>query len=330
MSSSPHELCSNDDHRALSKHLADPEFNPATNLTKKGETVLHASALYGALTCMKLILQDGRVDVNHGNQWGETALHHCAGSGDKNASKGCALLVEHGASLTAKDKWGRTPVSVAFEHQECRPASFFEKYMNENPDIKEEVTQLQKDYDSTYKNEIDGLMTAVANRQKKVADIKSQISGSGASEEVPPTGVNPMFRDLGSVQLKKTTTVVKTIFETGKAGGPVDNSSKQKQQESTNRTPLSKVIEHPPDLEAIREQLADSDIDPSGVDMFGLSALHKAASWNNVELIELLEPYLTKDDLAIKSADGDTALDLAKALGSALAEEKLLSLANTL
>jgi hypothetical protein len=67
---------------------------------------------------------------------------------------------------------------------------------------------------------------------------------------------------------------------------------------------LSKIIEFPGDFTAIKQILEknndiDSDliIDPGGIDMFGLTAFHKFASWNKVDLLELLLPYLKDSDI---------------------------------
>ena len=41
----------------------------------------------------------------------------------------------------------------------------------------------------------------------------------------------------------------------------------------------------------------DGAADPAGRDAFGLSALHKFAAWNKVDLLELLLPFLSEQDL---------------------------------
>ena len=67
---------------------------------------------------------------------------------------------------------------------------------------------------------------------------------------------------------------------------------------SVQRVALSKKIEYPGSVTAITALLADPEIDPSGSDMFGYTALHKIASWNQPELLELLLPKLLPADIS--------------------------------
>ena len=63
---------------------------------------------------------------------------------------------------------------------------------------------------------------------------------------------------------------------------------------------LSKLVEFPGDLAAIQNMLEHNlpcAVYPAGKDIFGLTAWHKFASWNKTDLLELLLPYLTKDDV---------------------------------
>ena len=49
-------------------------------------------------------------------------------------------------------------------------------------------------------------------------------------------------------------------------------------------------------------------IDPAGTDSYGLTALHKFASWNKTMFIDLLVPKLTREEINYKCPDGKTAL----------------------
>jgi hypothetical protein len=67
-----------------------------------------------------------------------------------------------------------------------------------------------------------------------------------------------------------------------------------------NQTPLSKLIEYPGDPAQVTALLADNhtpQIDAAGKDMLGYTALHKFASWDKVDLLELLLPHLTFEDV---------------------------------
>ena len=88
---------------------------------------------------------------------------------------------------------------------------------------------------------------------------------------------------------------------------------------------LSKLVEYPGDPEAVSRLLSDPAIDAAAADMFGLTALHKFAAWDKVELVELLLPVL--DTAAINATGGETgatALHQAIDMGAVRAARRLL------
>lgn len=79
----------------------------------------------------------------------------------------------------------------------------------------------------------------------------------------------------------------------------------------TMKIPLSKLIEYPCDISRILSYIEKEGdkYDISGRDMFGLTALHKAASWNYVPIIDALLSHLSSDEInAINKATGYSAL----------------------
>jgi hypothetical protein len=56
---------------------------------------------------------------------------------------------------------------------------------------------------------------------------------------------------------------------------------------------LSKFVEYPGDPLQLASLLEEQKVDPGGKDMLGYSALHKFASWDKVDLLELLCPHLS-------------------------------------
>merc|ERR1712125_135573 len=63
--------------------------------------------------------------------------------------------------------------------------------------------------------------------------------------------------------------------------------------------------------------LADGSVDPAGRDMFALTALHKFAAWDKVDLMELLLPHLSDGDInATGGDDGFSALHHAVSMGA--------------
>lgn len=92
------------------------------------------------------------------------------------------------------------------------------------------------------------------------------------------------------------------------------------------RKVLSKLVDFPGDIEEIRKYLADPNIDAGGKDAYGLTALHKFASWNKVELLELLVPKLSEPELNAQDPDGKTALHWACEMASVAAVTFLVNI----
>ena len=88
---------------------------------------------------------------------------------------------------------------------------------------------------------------------------------------------------------------------------------------------LSKLVEYPGDLAAIAALLAAGSVDPSGRDLFGLSALHKFVAWDKRDLCEILLPHLgAGDSSAAGGPDQQTVLHAAADMGGCRALQLLL------
>lgn len=79
--------------------------------------MLHVAAMNNSVGTVKLLLRMSSeytpplVDIDAKNQWGETALHIAAATGQTGLVH---CLLESGASPHAADMWGRTPMKVVF------------------------------------------------------------------------------------------------------------------------------------------------------------------------------------------------------------------------
>jgi len=67
----------------------------------------------------------------------------------------------------------------------------------------------------------------------------------------------------------------------------------------------------------VRDLLTSGQVDPAGKDFFGLSALHKFAGWDRVDLTELLLPALSASEInADGGSEGRTALHFCVEMGA--------------
>lgn len=96
---------------------------------------MHLAALYASLEVLKVLFEDERTKdlLNAQNQWKETPLHLCAGSGDKGAGRAAGLLLDAGASLLLVDKWKRGPVDVAHDNGENSLVQVFADFLAKQP-----------------------------------------------------------------------------------------------------------------------------------------------------------------------------------------------------
>lgn len=86
---------------------------------------------------------------------------------------------------------------------------------------------------------------------------------------------------------------------------------------------LSKLIEAPLDMARFRALLDTPHIDPHGADAFGLTALMKVAAWDALEALELLLARSTTAHVLRRSADGQTARELAEGMGATRCAQRL-------
>ena len=274
-----HYACLNDDAPLLRVLLGDARVDVGLR-SPRGDTGLHMAALYAAQEALKLLFADGRSDVDARNNFRETPLHLCAGSGDKGAAAAARLLLGAGASMTALDQWGRAPKTVSHDNAENPLVQVFEAHLADKPDLVAELEKLKVDYEA-------------ANAKKEHND------------EANKAAKKSIFGQLGAVKLKKATTVEKKMFRAGEGATTATAASRP----TDGRTALSKLVDFPGDLAAIAAHLENpAKIDPAGADAYGLTALHKFASWNKSEYLQLLIPKLAKKDLDAPDPYGKTAL----------------------
>ena len=104
---------------------------------------------------MKLLFAEPRCRslLDAQNNFGETALHLCAGSGDKSAAKAALLLLENGASLALVDKWYRGPLNVSHDNAENSLVQVLKHHIEKpgNEEIKKATEEITANYKSNQK-----------------------------------------------------------------------------------------------------------------------------------------------------------------------------------
>lgn len=100
----------------------------ATAKNKEGWSPLHFAADRGNTDICKLLMEEyaraggsARKLINAKNNFGRTPLHYAATNVD---TRTCELLLENGAEITARDKFGNTPLDMAILSGRVLPMKF--------------------------------------------------------------------------------------------------------------------------------------------------------------------------------------------------------------
>ncbi len=243
--------------------------------------------------------------------------------------------------MSATDKWGRGPIDVSHDNAENPIAKVLSAYLEDRDRCPEDERSKVLAVSEAYRAEREREMAAARENDQmksraaakslfgsivKPAAAAGEESASGASAGVGG-GIGGLGGLLGGVKLKKTTTVVKTMFRAGE-GSVTDKtgSGSSAAVDTDPRKALSKLIDFPGDLEEIKNHIADKDrINPAGKDAYGLTALHKFASWNKIDYLDLLLPVLAPADLEATCPEGKTALHYAVEMASVAAVKALVA-----
>ena len=228
----------------------------------------------------------------------ETALHLAAAAGHAPA---VSVLVAAGADARATDRWGRTPRRVAREHGEVAATAA--------------LTALCDDGEGDADDDGESCATAASDRKRDATEVHAELTRAlarrrGARAEAEPSAVAAAD---AAPPLTDPTSAAARAF--GFGGG------------SSSGTPLrfpalSSLVEFPGDAADIAARLSSGEVEPAGHEPeLGLTAAHKFAAWNRCDLLELLLPRLTDEELNApargKGAAGFTPLHSAADAGAA-------------
>mmetsp|Transcript_3278 Transcript_3278/g.5105 ORF Transcript_3278/g.5105 Transcript_3278/m.5105 type:complete len:353 (-) Transcript_3278:33-1091(-) len=275
--------------------------------TMNGMTCLHIATASNSIRVTRYLV-DNIQDLkffDEGNKWGETALHVAAAAGNADIVE---ILLKRGVDYKLRDNWKRSAYKVAMENGYDNVTKVFHVYITDT-DI---ATYCSTDGDSIddddgnphypnshhYKNEMNKLLGE--EFRKKILEAKA------SSKTVPVVKEKHIFSSLHSVSkadcIPQPNVDERNIHESDCIArensvmtSPVSLSLHH--SVSSRVTALSKYIEYPGDPDVVANLLLRNDIDPVGCDMTGYSALHKFCSYDKVDLIELLLPYISDTDI---------------------------------
>ncbi|KAL3459138.1 ankyrin repeat-containing domain protein [Aspergillus heterothallicus] len=97
---------------SITRHLLNCDFDPSVP-DKSGKTPLAYAAFVGCSETVKALLTSDKININAGSRPGRTPLSYAAYRGHARIA---VLLIQHGASVDAKNKRGRTALSLAAGH----------------------------------------------------------------------------------------------------------------------------------------------------------------------------------------------------------------------
>mmetsp|Transcript_2025 Transcript_2025/g.2890 ORF Transcript_2025/g.2890 Transcript_2025/m.2890 type:complete len:415 (+) Transcript_2025:27-1271(+) len=307
------------DEIGMLKQLLDAKADPYA-VTKRSETYLHRASARNSLRIVRAIrsgqIQNSKNLIDCKNEWGETAMHLAAAAGFVDVIK---ELVHAKASVDASDKWGRSPLKVASESGESSAVSCLES-LGAKLEPKAEATTLPLSIPQPPPMFPKSLPSVPVSAKSNVPNGKPKATMRSLFTDEFKKRAARMAKQRKSREKKQQKSVLKNV-ESAKKRKPTFKPL-------VNGSPpaLSKLVEYPGDVEAVKRLLKEKKANPTGKDMYGLTALHKFASWDKVDLVEAILPYLSKEDInSQRSSDGSTCLHLAISMGAKRTLNKLLN-----
>jgi ankyrin repeat protein len=280
-----------DDVMKLKEMLVGHEEKLTVVTKSKQQTLLHLSVSNCSIRILQYLCIAYKTNpsfLQACNIWGESALHMAAASGDKRM---VLLLIQAGVSQTLTDKWNRTAVDIALQME----------YLHLIGD-----DLLARSHATSKATEAREESLSAASRQFSaiIAKKLATVLKNRPSSQPVATKIRGIFQDT---------------YEVLPSPAPLAATPMMKP-----KIALSKVMEFPGNVDHLRTLLAASehDYELNGKDMFGLTALHKSAAWNSLELLEFL---LTQPELDV-NAQGSmgTALHSAVQMGAEATVRRLL------
>eukprot|EP01031_Cornospumella_fuschlensis_P041401 gene41401-50517_t len=295
----------------------------------KNQSILHLAVSNASLQVVKYLCQSQQHDVtfiNDQKSWGETALHVAVGMGD--AALVRALIAVPTIDQSIEDSWKRTPVDLAIEMGHAHLISdglldskfISPKDQTNDSNVAHVPEELQRKQHALA-GELSQTLNTRKSKQSLISASVIKVRGMFQDSQETVTGIT-----VSSIKAKNESSTLTPSSNEPPAS--LTGGVLSKNNNKPLKTALSKLIEFPGDPDVIRSALLHKDtIDINGKDMFGLTALHKLAAWNKVDLINLLldDPDL---DINVVSSPIGSVLHSAVDMGAVEAVERLLTLPN--
>ena len=104
------------------------------------EMLLHFAAMYGHLSCMKILISDG-LDINEKNEYGKTPLHFAAVCNRLECMEFLISLDGTGKNINDEDINGETPLDLLSEENKIKIKECIKKMEEEDPLIVKGVVE---------------------------------------------------------------------------------------------------------------------------------------------------------------------------------------------
>ncbi|KAJ3227559.1 hypothetical protein HDU81_006578 [Chytriomyces hyalinus] len=329
---------------ALLDAVAVGQTDLSSIVARNGNTILHVAAMRGSVDTVKLLCKlgdpisinrDSHSDVHPTqpaadeikvsshrrlvtttNAWGETPLSLAAAA---NALETCRILVEaNPTALEMVDQWGRNPIHIAAQNGYDKLADLIRAWADE---FGLDVSALDLDSKAQLPPPAPGPPTPPRAPQAPPPPPP------GISAINLPTAIAPVTNELMAALAKRNERVstvaaqvqVKHIFSShtesinqpnlASVVAPVQITPQTKKLKA-----ISSYIEYPGDTDSLKSMLKNSgEYSILGKDMFGWSALHKLASWNKPDLLQMVLDAIPRNEGISdnSNADGFTAMHCA-------------------
>jgi ankyrin repeat protein len=237
--------------------------------TAKSKSILHLAVTSSSVRVLRFVLGHPLLNIrimNQQTQWGETALHIATGIGNLDVVQ---ILLDSGSDEGLKDKWNRTAADIAKETGH--------DYLFDRTTLSSKLLTTAEEKVSKADNN-DNPENGIQRRL-----ISSEFLKAVQSRKTPESTV--LVKNIFSVQLD--------TLQHNPQDCPEVSASTTSQQSTivttARRVSISKMVEYPGDPEALQKMTGDPEhYDINGKDFYGLSAIHKIASWNKSDLMEIL------------------------------------------